>query len=119
MTSRNFFVISGNVSQKPRQFSGKAAKTVVTVAVDEFWTDRQSGERKKRTEFLTAFTFNAKIGGFLVDKVNIGDQITIDGHIRASSYERNGEKIYTMDLEIARLDAHPARADRALDDEAA
>jgi hypothetical protein len=24
-----------------------------------------------------------------------------------------------MDLEIARLDAHPARADRALDDEAA
>ena len=119
MTSRNFFVISGNVAQKPRQFAGKAPKTVVTVAADEFWTDRQSGERKKRTEFLTAFTFNPKIGGFLVDKVNIGDQITIDGHIRANSYERNGEKIYTMDLEIARLDAHPARADRALDDEAA
>ena len=92
-----FFVISGNVAQKPRQFAGKAPKTVVTVAVDEFWTDRQSGERKKRTEFLTAFTFNAKIGAFLADKVNIGDQITIDGHVRANSYERNGEKIYTMD----------------------
>ena len=119
MTSRNFFVISGNVAQKPRQFAGKAPKTVVTVAVDELGTDRQSGERKKRTEFLTAFTFNVKIGGFLVDKVNIGDQITIDGHIRANSYEKNGEKTYTMDLEIARLDAHPVRADRALDDEAA
>ena len=119
MTSRNLFIISGNVAQKPRQFAGKAPKTVVTVAVDDFWTDRQSGERKKRTEFLTAFTFNAKIGDFLVDKVNIGDQITIDGHIRANSYEKNGEKIYTIDLEMARLDAHPARADRAPDDEAA
>ncbi|MFY9629261.1 MAG: hypothetical protein WAK03_14070, partial [Methylocystis sp.] len=72
MTSRNFFVISGNVAQTPRLFAGKAPKAVVTVAVDEFWTDRQTGELKKRTEFLTAFTFNAKIGGFLVDKVNIG-----------------------------------------------
>ena len=51
--------------------------------------------------------------------MHIGDQITIDGHIRANSYEKNGEKVYTMDLEIARLDAHSARADRALDDEAA
>jgi len=118
MTSRNF-LSSLAMSRKSPAIRGKAAKTVVTVAVDEFWTDRQSGERKKRTEFLTAFTFNPKIGGFLVDKVNIGDQITIDGHIRANSYERSGERIYTMDLEIARLDAHPARADRALDDEAA
>src|SRR5208283_1308751 len=119
MTSRNFFVISGNVVQKPRQFVGKAAKTVVTVAVDEFWTDRQSGERKKRTEFLTAYTFNAKIGGFLIDKVNIGDQITIDGHIRTNSYDKGGEKIYTQDLEILRLDAHPPRADRVADAAAA
>ncbi len=114
-----FFVVSGNVSQKPRQFSGRAAKTVVTVAVDEFWTDQKSGEKKKRTEFLTAYTFNANIGGFLIDKVNIGDQITIDGHIRANSYDKGGEKIYTQDLEIVRLDAHPVRADHVADDVAA
>jgi hypothetical protein len=45
MTSRNFFVISGNVSQNPRQFGDKAPKSVLTIAVDEFWTDRDSGER--------------------------------------------------------------------------
>lgn len=119
MTSRNMFVLSGNVSQKPRQFAGKAAKTVVNVAVDEFWTDQKSGERKKRTDFLSAFTFNPKIGAFLTEKVNIGDHITIDGHLRANSYERAGEKVYTIDLEILRLDAHPAHADRAPDDETA
>ena len=85
-------------------------KTVVTVAVDEFWTDRQSGERKKRTEFLTAFTFNAKIGGFLEVKVNIGDQITIDGHIRANSYERNGERVDPRTRRLTRLaDSHCTR----------
>ena len=119
MTSRNIFILSGNVSQKPRQFAGKAAKTVVNVAVDEFWTDLKSGERKKRTDYLSAFTFNPKIGAFLADKVNIGDHITIDGRLRANSFERAGEKVYTIDLEILRLDAHPVRADRAMDDEPA
>ena len=65
MVSRNLFVISGNVSQTPRQFGDKALKTVVTIAVDEFWTDRESGERKRRTDFLTAYTFNKKIGDFI------------------------------------------------------
>ena len=60
MTSRNFFVISGNVSQKPRQFSGKAAKTVVTVAVDEFWTDQKSGEKKVSLRRGPPFQFEVK-----------------------------------------------------------
>ena len=107
MTSRNFFVLSGNVSHIPRQFGEKASKTVLTVAVDEFWTDRESGERKKRTDFLTAHTFNKKIGDFIVAHVKPGYQVAIDGRIRSNSYERGGERIYTTDLEILRIDAHP------------
>lgn len=111
MTSRNFFVLSGNVSQNPRQFGEKASKTVLTVAVDEFWTDRESGERKKRTDFLTAYTFNKKIGDFVLAHVKPGFQVTIDGRIRSNSYEKGGERIYTTDLEIIRIDAHPPRTD--------
>ena len=116
MTSRNFFVISGNVSQKPRQFSGKAAKTVVTVAVDKFWTDQKSGEKKKRTEFLTAYTFNAKIGGFLIDKVNIGRS---NHHRRPHSRQqlRQGRR---EDLHAGPRNCSPrrasARADHVADD---
>ena len=47
MTSRNFFVISGNVSQAPRQFGDRTPKTVITIGVDEFWTDKETGERKE------------------------------------------------------------------------
>lgn len=107
MTSRNFFVISGNVSQAPRQFGDKAPKTVLTIAVDDFWTDRETGERKKKTDFLTAFTFNRKIGDYLIAQVKQGYQVTIDGRIRSNSYEKGGERIYTTELEITRLDAHP------------
>lgn len=116
MTSRNLFVISGNVSQNPRQFGDKASKTVVTVAVDEFWSDRESGERKKRTDFLTAYTFNKKIGDFLLAHAKPGFQVTIDGRIRSNSYEKGGERIYTTDLEIVRIDAHPPRAASGGDD---
>ena len=111
MTSRNLFVISGNVSQNPRQFGDKASKTVLTVAVDEFWADRESGERKKRTDFLTAYTFSKKIGDFVLAHVKPGFQVTIDGRIRSNSYEKGSERIYTTDLEIIRIDAHPPRAE--------
>ena len=58
MISRNLFVISGNVSQKPRQFGDKATKTVLTVAVDEFWTDREraSGKSEPISSQLTPST---------------------------------------------------------------
>ncbi len=117
MTSRNFFVISGNVSQNPRQFGDRSVKTVITIGVDEFWFDKDSGERKKRTDFLTAFTFNSKIGDYIIKNVKIGFQVTIDGRIRSNSYERAGERVYTTDLEIVRLDAHPPHRDQSPDDE--
>jgi single-strand DNA-binding protein len=107
MTSRNLFVISGNVSQNPRRFGDNAPKTVLTVAVDDFWTDRETGERKKRTDFLTAYTFNKKIGDFVLAQIKPGYQVTIDGRIRSNSYEKNGDRIYSTDLEIVRIDAHP------------
>jgi single-strand DNA-binding protein len=116
MISRNLFVISGNVSQTPRQFGGKSSKTVLTVAVDELWTDRDSGERKKRTDFLTAYTFNKKIGDFVLAQVKPGYQVTIDGRIRSNSYEKGSERIYTTDLEILRIDAHPPRTEASSGD---
>lgn len=116
MISRNAFVISGNVAQKPRQFGDKVPKTVLTVAVDEFWTGRDSGARKKRTDFLTAYTFNKKIGDFVLAQVKPGYQVTIDGRIRSNSYEKGSERIYTTDLEILRIDAHPPRTEASSGD---
>lgn len=116
MVARNLFVISGNVSQTPRQFGDKALKTVVTIAVDEFWTDRESGERKKRTDFLTAYTFNKKIGDFIQTQVKQGHQVTIDGRIRSNFYEKGSERVYTTDLEILRIDAHPQRSEASSGD---
>ena len=116
MISRNAFVISGNVAQKPRQFGDKVPKTVLIVAVDEFWTGRDSGARKKRTDFLTAYTFNKKIGDFVLAQVKPGYQVTIDGRIRSNSYEKGSERIYTTDLEILRIDAHPPRTEASSGD---
>ncbi|MBG0812338.1 single-stranded DNA-binding protein [Methylosinus sp. H3A] len=117
MTSRNFFVISGNVSQAPRQFGDRTPKTVITIGVDEFWTDKETGERKKKTDFLTAFTFNRKIGDYIIANVKIGWQVNIDGRIRANSYEKGADRIYTTELEIGRIDAHPISDTRGGDDE--
>ena len=95
----------------PRQFGEKAPKTVLTVAVENFWTDRESGERKKCTDFLTAHTFNKKVGDFILAHVKPGYQVTIDGRIRSNSYQKGSERVYTTDLEIHRIDAHPPRTE--------
>ena len=56
-------------SQASRHFGDKGRKTALTLAVGEFWTDRESGHRKKRTDFLTTFTFNKKIADFILAHV--------------------------------------------------
>ena len=116
MPSRNFFFITGNVSQPPRQFG---AKTILPVATDESWIDKSSGERKTRTEYLTLTTFSEKTGAWLMANARVGQAVTADGKITAGSYEKGGEKVWTTDLVIRTVDVHPSNAKVASHDESA
>ena len=75
-----------------------------------------SGHRKKRTDFLTTFTFNKKIADFILAHVKPDFYVTIDGPIRSNSFEKGSERIDTTDLEILRIDAHPPKSEASSDD---
>lgn len=73
-----------------RQTASGTAVTRFTVAVDR---------RKRDTgaDFIRCSAFG-KTAELMAQYVNKGDRIGVEGHIKTGSYERDGQKVYTVDV---------------------
>lgn len=114
MASRNQFIITGNVSQPPRML-GK--KCILPVATNNRYFDKKTNDWKETTDFLTLQTWSEKKAAFLMKSAQVGDHVTADGRIQASSYDKGDEKVYTTDLIIGEIDIHPKASKPASPDD--
>lgn len=81
------------------------AVTELSLATNESWTDKQSGEKQERTEWHRVVFFGrlAEIAGEYVTK---GKQVYIEGQLRTEKYtdkegiERYATKIYGNELQL-------------------
>lgn len=71
----------------------------LTAATNESWKDKQTGEKKERTEWhrLTFYNRLAEIVGEYVRK---GQQIYIEGRLRTRDYEKEGQKHYVTEIMV-------------------
>ena len=71
----------------------------LTAATNESWKDKQTGEKKERTEWhrLTFYNRLAEIVGEYVRK---GSQIYIEGRLRTRDYEKEGQKHYVTEIMV-------------------
>jgi single-strand DNA-binding protein len=71
----------------------------LTAATNESWKDKQTGEKKERTEWhkLTFYNRLAEIVGEYVRK---GQQIYIEGRLRTRDYEKEGQKHYITEIMV-------------------
>lgn len=97
----NKAILVGNVGKREIKYTkdGKAIG-ILSVATNESWTDKKTGEKVKRTEWhrVTVFGNLATI----VDKyIDIGHQVYIEGKVQTRSYEANGEKKYTTEIVVS------------------
>jgi single-strand DNA-binding protein len=71
----------------------------LTAATNESWKDKQTGEKKERTEWhkLTFYNRLAEIVGEYVRK---GSQIYIEGRLRTRDYEKEGQKHYITEIMV-------------------
>ena len=53
------------------------------------------------TNWNRVTVFNERHRKFIADRLNIGDLVYAEGSMRDTSYERNGETIYTTDRIVA------------------
>ncbi len=94
----NKVLLLGNLGADPelRVTPGGQAVLKLRLATTESYLDR-SNTRQERTEWHR-ITIWGKRGEALAKFLGKGDRIFIEGSIRTSSYEKNGEKRYSTDI---------------------
>ena len=97
--SVNKVILIGNLGRDPetRYSQGGNAVTSFSVATTENWRDRQSGEQQERTEWhnVVCFARLAEIAGEYLRK---GSKVYIEGSLRTSSWEQDGQKRYRTEV---------------------
>lgn len=79
--------------------SGKAVANF-TIAVDRGFKDKETGESNADFIKITTWDKQAENVGNMLKK---GRLVLLDGSIRTGSYEKDGQKIYTTDIQASRV----------------
>jgi len=96
----NKVIIVGNVGQDPetRYMPSGSAVTNFTVATNESWKDKQTGEQKDRTEWHRVAMFN-RLAEIAAEYLRKGSQVYIEGKLRTRKWQgQDGQDRYTTEI---------------------
>lgn len=89
MSGVNFATLIGNVGADPeiRATRGGGKVATFSLATSESWRDKDSGERKQRTEWHRIVIFSERLVELVEKYVGKGSRLYITGAIRTRKYE--------------------------------
>ena len=96
----NKVIIVGNLGQDPdtRYMPSGGAVTNFTVATNESWKDKQTGEQKDRTEWHKVAMFG-RLAEISAEYLRKGSQVYIEGKLRTRKWQdRDGNDRYTTEI---------------------
>ena len=96
----NKVILVGNLGQDPetRYMPSGAAVTNFTVATNESWKDKQTGEQKDRTEWHRVAMFN-RLAEIAAEYLRKGSQVYIEGKLRTRKWQgQDGQDRYTTEI---------------------
>jgi single-strand DNA-binding protein len=109
----NKVIIVGNVGGDPetRYMPSGSAVTNVTVATNETWKDKQTGEKKERTEWHRVVMFN-RLGEIGAEYLRKGKQVYIEGSLRTNKWQdKSGNDRYTTEIVASEMQMLGGRGD--------
>ncbi len=98
--SVNKVIIVGNVGKDPeiRSFPNGGRVANFSIATSESWKDKQSGERKERTEWHRISVTNENLVGVIERYVKKGAKVYVEGQLETRKYEKDGREVYTTEV---------------------
>ncbi|HEX5787930.1 MAG TPA: single-stranded DNA-binding protein [Woeseiaceae bacterium] len=96
----NKVILVGNLGQDPetRYMPSGGAVTNFTLATNESWKDKQSGETKERTEWHRVAMFN-RLAEIAAEYLRKGSQVYVEGRLRTRKWQdRDGNDRYTTEI---------------------
>ena len=104
MGSVNSVFIVGHLGADPevKYLQNNRAVCNLSVATSETWRDKQSGEKKEKTEWhrVTCFGEQAENCGKFLAK---GRLVAVQGKLQTRSYDKDGQKHYATDIVADRI----------------
>ena len=96
----NKVIVVGNLGQDPdtRYMPSGSAVTNITVATNESWKDKQTGEQKDRTEWHKVAMFG-RLAEIAAEYLRKGSQVYIEGKLRTRKWQdKDGNDRYTTEI---------------------
>ncbi|MDP2334338.1 MAG: single-stranded DNA-binding protein, partial [Reyranella sp.] len=102
----NKVILVGNLGRDPEVKSMQDGRSMVnmSIATSDTWRDRQSGERKERTEWHRVVIFNEKLAEVAQKFVRKGSKIYVEGQLSTRKWtDQSGQERYTTEVVIPRF----------------
>ncbi len=107
--SVNKVILVGNVGNDPevRSFNNGGKVCNFSLATSESWKDKQSGEKREKTEWHRVSIFNEGLVGIVERYVKKGSKLYIEGKLQTRKWQnRDGNDQYTTEVVLQGYDGN-------------
>ena len=104
--SVNKVILVGNLGRDPEIRNTQDGSKIVNLALatSETWNDRQSGERKEKTEWHRVVIFNDRIADVAEKYLKKGAKIYVEGSLQTRKWtDQSGQERYSTEVVIGRF----------------
>jgi single-strand DNA-binding protein len=116
--SVNKVILVGNLGRDPEARTTQTGSKIVnfTLATSETWKDRQTGERREKTEWHRVVVFNPNLAEIAERYLRKGSKVYVEGALQTRKWtDQGGQERYTTEVvlqnfrgELALLDSRNA-----------
>jgi single-strand DNA-binding protein len=106
MAGVNKAILIGNLGKDPKVSSLNSGDKVVsfTLATSETWKDKNSGERREKTEWHNVVVYNENIGRVVEQYCKKGSKVYVEGQIQTRKYnDQSGAEKYITEIVLQRF----------------
>ena len=104
--SVNKVILVGNLGRDPEVRHSNDGNPIVnmSVATSEQWRDRNSGERRERTEWHRVVIFDERLGEVAQKYLHKGSKVYLEGQIQTRKWtDQQGQERYTTEVVLGRF----------------
>ncbi len=104
--SVNKVILIGNLGKDPEARSMNNGGEVVSfsIATSENWTDKQSGEKRDKTEWHNIVIFNENLGRIAKQYLRKGSSVYVEGQLQTRKWtDQSGADRYTTEVVLQRF----------------
>jgi single-strand DNA-binding protein len=104
--SVNKVILVGNLGKDPevRRLSSGDPVVNLSVATSESWRDKQSGERKEKTEWHRVVIFNENLAKVAEQYLRKGSKVFVEGQLATRKWtDKDGQDKYSTEVVLNRF----------------